>query len=346
MDRLAALKAAGGPSLSVPPPGESARNYSPSEQHAFADHDDGGGPGTEMQTIASRVTFVDVPENEVDKETAETLDAFYADVRKVKTEYLEAISGSITELQEKHAENIANVDPNRAKELRKEIEQLSITINDKAKQIKEFLDTLSKKTATLKETPESCAANPAVIKIQENQYNFLVYKFTNIMSDYAKQQGLNEGFYKAQTQRQLKIKYTNPDGTAIDDASAAQMAEQIFENRIDLENNYIFQQSKDVLASCIETRNDIYRIEQSMRTLNQLFNDLAFLVHEQGEVLDCILHNVNTATNYVEKGRKELKKGRKYQKKSRKTMVCLIICVVVVGVLIFVAGLLGGLIKV
>lgn len=46
--------------------------------------------------------------------------------------------------------------------------------------------------------------------------------------------------------------------------------------------SYIFQQSKDVLATIIENRNDIYRIEMSMRNLNQIFNDLAFLVYEQG----------------------------------------------------------------
>ncbi|CAD2218877.1 syntaxin 1B/2/3 [Angomonas deanei] len=278
---------------------------------------------------------------EINKETAETLDAFYADVSKVGTEF-DAVNEYITQLQAKHQENIQNVDDARAKVLRKEIDQFSVQINDKATEVKTFLDTLNKKTATLKETPESCAANPAVIRIQENQYNYLVYRFTALMAEYARQQTVNENFYKAQTQRQIKIKCSNPDGSTIDDAQAAALAEQILENQVSLEDNYIFQQSKSVLANVIETRNDIMRIEQSMRTLNQLFNDLAFLVHEQGELIDIVLNNVKQANNYVEQGRKELKKARKYQKKSKKKMFCLICCVVVIVVLIIIAGVLGG----
>ncbi|CAJ1044405.1 putative Syntaxin/SNARE domain containing protein, partial [Leishmania shawi] len=86
-------------------------------------------------------------------------------------------------------------------------------------------------------------------------------------------------------------------------------------------------QSKEVLASIIETRNDIYRIEQSMRELNQLFNDLALLVNEQGEIMDVILANVQRSIRYVEKGSAELKKGRKYQKKSRKKLICFVVCI-------------------
>ncbi|KAG5498310.1 hypothetical protein JIQ42_03116 [Leishmania sp. Namibia] len=254
------------------------------------------------------------------------LDLFRRDAAEI-LESVNVIRAAMDELQQKHTEKMQTVDEARSKALRDEIEELSRETSGVAKSAKDKLDAMSKNTAKLKKTPESVQANSAIIRIQENQYMHLVLKLTMTMTEYQRHQAANEAFYKEQTQRQIKIKYTNPDGSAIDDATAAQLAEQVMENNT---SSYIFQQSKEVLAAIIETRNDIYRIEQAMRDLNQLFNDLAFLVNEQGELMDVILANIQRSTRYVEKSRAELKKSRKYQKKSLKKLICRAACVSVV----------------
>lgn len=313
MDRLPQLKSI----LGLPSPGGAAV-YSPAE-----------GDGQPPSVVA--VTFEEPP-SQADKETAETLDAFYNESRTVKA-MIDDITWACNELQARHSENITTIDEDRSKQLRHEIEELSRRVAEKAKQAKDTLDVMSKKTAVLKETPASVQANSAVLRIEENQYAYLVLKLTTQMAEYQRQQSGNEDLYKARTQRQIKIKFTNPDGTqGIDDATAAQLAEQVMEDRM---NSYVFQQSKEVLASVIETRNDIYRIEESMRNLNQLFSDLAFLVNEQGEVMDIVLANVQAAKRYVEAGRKELGRARKYQKKSRRKMLCMI-CIAGVVMVIFI----------
>ncbi|CAJ1029898.1 Syntaxin, putative [Leishmania shawi] len=273
MDRLPLLRAAAGlepspksavASLSSPP---SVQIYSP--------------PGS---STPAEVTF-NIPTNEIDQDTIDTLDAFYRDTAVVLGS-LKAIRTAMEELRQKHAENMQTVDETRSKALRLEIDELSREASNAARAAKDKLDAMSRNTANLKKTPDSVHANSAVIRIEENQHMYLVVKLATIMAEYQRHQSANEAFYKAQTQRQIKIKYTNLDGSAIDDSIAAQLAEQVMENNT---SSYIFQQSKEVLASIIETRNDIYRIEQSMRELNQLFNDLALLVNEQGEIMDVIL---------------------------------------------------------
>ena len=328
MDRLPQLRAAAGlgplPATGLAAagsPSESAKNYS-------------------LPEVPVSVTFKEPP-SEIDQDTMDTLAAFYKDVDDVQGK-ITTIRTVMNELQQRHTENMQTVDEARSKTLREEIDELSRQTGDAAKAAKDKLDAMSKNTATLKETQDSIAANSAIIRIEENQYTHLVLKLTTAMAEYERHQSANEAFYKAQTQRQIKIKYTNPDGSAIDDATAAQLAEQVMENNT---TSYIFQQSKDVLASINETRNDIYRIEQSMRDLNQLFNDLAFLVHEQGELMDVILANIQQSTRYVEKGRAELKKARKYEKKSHKKMICLIVCVVVIIILFVIVGVLAGTIR-
>ncbi|KPA85332.1 Qa-SNARE protein [Leptomonas pyrrhocoris] len=232
------------------------------------------------------------------------------DVRRA----IDSIYTAMSELERLPVErSLGHRDPH-AEKFTTTAKELSRQTSDTAKAAKDKLDAMSKNTAKLKETPDSIAANSAIIRIEENQYTHLVLKLTVAMAEYQRHQAANEAFYKAQTQRQIKIKYTNPDGSAIDDATAAQLAEQVLENNT---TSYIFQQSKDVLASIIETRNDIYRIEQSMRDLNQLFNDLAFLVREQDESLDVILVNFQRSSEGVEKGRLELKQARKYKRSIR-----------------------------
>ncbi|CBZ28518.1 Qa-SNARE protein [Leishmania mexicana MHOM/GT/2001/U1103] len=309
MDRLPQLRAAAGLEPSPAPatislsPCSSPQNYSPKE---------GGAP--------VQVAFT-IPPSEIDQDTIDTLDAFYGDVAAVLGS-VKTIRAAMHELQQKHTENMQTVDEARSKALRSEIDELSRETGNAAKAAKEKLDAMSTSTAKLKSVPDSVQANSAIIRIEENQYMHLVLKLTMAMAEYQRQQSSNEAYYKAQTQRQIKIKYTNPDGSAIDDSTAAQLAEQVMENDT---SSSIFQQSKEVLASIIETRNDIYRIEQSMRDLNQLFNDLAFLVKEQGELMDVILANVQQSTRYVEKGREALKKARRYQKKSRKKLRCRVV---------------------
>lgn len=304
------------------------------KEYSIADASD------EKGNACARVNFA-VPLSEIDQETVDSLALYFKDVQFVQ-DNVEEIRRMVSQVQEKHTENMQSVDEARSQVLRGEIDQLSTSITSMAKASKDKLDEMSKNTLKLKETPESVQANSAIIRISDNQYAYFVTKLTTVMAEYQRQQAANEAFYKAQTKRQIKIKYTNQDGTAISDVQAESLAEQVLQNNM---SSYIFQQSKDVLASIIETRNDIYRIEQSMRDLNQLFNDLAFLVNEQGELLDVILANVQQTTRYVEAGRKELKKARKYQKKSRKKLICIVVCALVIVAAFVIAILLGSFVK-
>ena len=47
--------------------------------------------------------------------------------------------------------------------------------------------------------------------------------------------------------------------------------------------------------------------------VNQIFKDLATMVHEQGEVIDSIEANVETASIQVNEGTAQLSKARDYQ---------------------------------
>ena len=57
----------------------------------------------------------------------------------------------------------------------------------------------------------------------------------------------------------------------------------------------------------------IRKIESDIVEVNQIFKDLATMVHEQGEVIDSIEANVETASIQVNEGTTQLSKARDYQ---------------------------------
>lgn len=277
------------------------------------------------------VTFLEPP-NEVDQDTAEVLDAFYEDAQCVHQTicYIEDITEA---LDKTHAENIACVDTAKSALLRREIAQRSSEVTAQLSNAKGSLEKMAAATAELKRNNESERENSAVVRIQSNFHFYLVRRLNHAMTDYQRRQSINQEKYRVQTARQIKIKFTKPDGSSIDDAMAEQLTVQVLENQV---TNEIFQQSKNLLASITETRNDIYRIEQSMRDLHRMFNEMAILVNEQGASLDIISRNLQTCYGYLEKGRRELRRARKYQKKSRKKLYCLIGCAAFLMLLVLV----------
>ena len=58
-----------------------------------------------------------------------------------------------------------------------------------------------------------------------------------------------------------------------------------------------------------------------MNQVYRLFNDLAILVQQQGEMIDNIEVNIRTAKDYVEKGEKNLVEAKKNLDSARKVRI-------------------------
>jgi syntaxin 1B/2/3 len=258
------------------------------------------------------------------------LEKFYSQVSEIQG-IVRDIQSLTQSLKQKHGEKMQIIDASKATAAADEITEMTEKINQLAKKGNEKLSAISKGTAELKKTPEDEQNNAGIIKIQQNQHAHLLKMYMNAVQEYQAAQKENEKAYVDQTTRQIMTKMREADGSTISEGRAQELALEAIEQGTE---NGLFQQSKDTLARIIETRNDIYRIEQSMRELNQLFQDLAVLVNEQQEAMDNILVNVQNSVKYVEKGREELAKAKKYAKKGRKKFCWLLVVAVVVFIFI------------
>lgn len=87
----------------------------------------------------------------------------------------------------------------------------------------------------------------------------------------------------------------------------------------------------------IERESEIRNIEQSVGELNELFRDVAHIVHEQGADLDTIAGNVQNVTQDTRHADLELRSADRYHKSARSKACCLLIILAVVLIIIVLA---------
>lgn len=91
----------------------------------------------------------------------------------------------------------------------------------------------------------------------------------------------------------------------------------------------------------VERESEIRNIEQSVGELNELFRDVAHIVHEQGGQLDTISGNVQNVATDTQHADIELRSASRYQKNARSKACCLLVILAVVLVIIVLAVVLG-----
>jgi len=91
----------------------------------------------------------------------------------------------------------------------------------------------------------------------------------------------------------------------------------------------------------IERESEIRNIEQSVGELNELFRDVAHMVHEQGEQLDIISENVEGVRDDTRGADVELRTASRHQRNARNKMCCLLLILAVVLTVVILAVVLS-----
>lgn len=94
-------------------------------------------------------------------------------------------------------------------------------------------------------------------------------------------------------------------------------------------------------ALIIEREEEIRNIEQGVGDLNVLFQQVAQIVSEQGEVLDTIANNVENVRDDTRGADRELRSAARYQKNARSKACCLLLILTVILTIVLLAVFLG-----
>ncbi|KAL1837415.1 hypothetical protein VTJ49DRAFT_3807 [Mycothermus thermophilus] len=129
---------------------------------------------------------------------------------------------------------------------------------------------------------------------------------------------------------------TSPTGGADQRLLQQQQLQQQELTRLAPQDEVDFQE-----ALILEREREIRAIEQGVGDLNVLFQQVAQIVTEQGEVLDTIERNVEAVRDDTRGADRELRSAARYQKKARGRMCCLLVILSVILTIILLAIFLG-----
>uniref|UniRef100_A0A8C4Q9D2 Syntaxin 12 n=1 Tax=Eptatretus burgeri TaxID=7764 RepID=A0A8C4Q9D2_EPTBU len=78
----------------------------------------------------------------------------------------------------------------------------------------------------------------------------------------------------------------------------------------------------------------IEQLEADIVDVNQIFKDLGTMIHDQGDIIDSIEANVESAEVYVQQGTQQLSKAAKHQVASRKKICILVLVLSVIATIL------------
>lgn len=193
-------------------------------------------------------------------------------------------------------------------------------------------DLIKGTSAQLKQTIESnrYSQSSATKKIADAK---LAKDFQSVLKKFQKAQQLaaqREAAYTPFISQEI-ISSRSPElqiSSSISPQSGSILLESKRQDDVQLEHDIVFN------GAIIEEREQgIIEIQQQIGELNEMFKDLALLVHEQGNMLDDISSNIESSHDATAQAAKQLTKASKIQQ-SNSSMSCLLL--VIFGVILLI----------
>lgn len=128
----------------------------------------------------------------------------------------------------------------------------------------------------------------------------------------------------------MKMKYMH------DDNAKRSGGEQLIALESPVQNQMAMQLEDEAnLELLLEREQAIHQIENDIVEVNQIFKDLAIMVHDQGTMIDSIEANIEQTSIHVDHGAEQLRAASRYQAASRRKLcIIVLIAVVVLAVVI------------
>lgn len=267
---------------------------------------------------------------DVEDPIAAMMNSFYEEIATIN-DLVTTFKNDISKIEELHNKALNVISEEQSAATAKELDRLVDSTNKKAGEIRNRLKAMDGVNKKLSQEHPDSSNN----RVRTSQHSASAKRFLDAMTEYKDIQQKFQAKYKQRMQKQFLI--VKPGATP---EELTKMLES--DNKGQPVFSQLVQQSsqrdeaKRALQDIQDRHQDIFKIEQSIIELQQLFLDIAVLVNAQGEQFQQIEVHVGKAIDHTEVGVKELHEAGKLQKKSRKKMMVIIGCIIVIIVIIVV----------
>ncbi|CAF2709507.1 unnamed protein product [Rotaria sp. Silwood2] len=279
-------------------------------------------PNQESQNENSHSTTINIDDNE-----AAVTDFLY-EIDLIRSN-IDKIDELIEEVKRIHVEMLeAMANPKLGQEL-----------DDKKEQIKKLsydVSTKLKKMEQAKESRDEHDKTNAQWRIKESQIFVLTRRLRDTMVAYNQETIAHRDRCKKIIVRELEISGNRKTTDELED-----ILDSDFPGTFNVSILVDTQKAKQSLDAIEARHRDIIKLETCIKELHSMFQDLAMLVANQGEMIDSIEHNVSKAADYVEDAKQNVNIAHIYAKKSAKKKVCIFIILITSILLILIIILIA-----
>jgi syntaxin 1B/2/3 len=233
---------------------------------------------------------------------------FFALVQKIK-EDMRDISTRTTSIAALYEQALENTKAAKGKSAKNEIDSERDKIDKLLHRVKTNLKALEDST---EEFEGSSQASNTEVRLRRNMHGTLSTKFIEVLQTYNDVQTKYDAKFRERVARELKV-VTNREPTP-EEVDQVLQSPQTSAFVGDMQD----PRAIESLAYIQNRHQDILKLQASIKELHQLFVDMAFLVAQQGELIDQVEFNVNQAASHVEGAVEQLASAVVYSKKSRK----------------------------
>ncbi|CAM6042556.1 unnamed protein product [Sphagnum compactum] len=253
------------------------------------------------------------------------LTRFFADIEKIKTQ-MESIRELLAKLQEANEESKGVHRAQAMKALRDRMDADIAQVTKIARTIKgelEQLDNGNIASRRVKGCEEGTPTDRTRTTITNNQRK----KLKDLMGEFQALRERMMGEYKETIERRYyTVTGKQADEETIDHIIETGESETFLQKAIQEQGR---GQIIETIREIQERHDSVKEIEKSLLELHQIFMDMAVLVEAQGEQLNNIEAQVNSAANYVESGTTQLTIAKRHQRNARKWTLCAIILLII-----------------
>uniref|UniRef100_A0A915CW11 t-SNARE coiled-coil homology domain-containing protein n=1 Tax=Ditylenchus dipsaci TaxID=166011 RepID=A0A915CW11_9BILA len=207
--------------------------------------------------------------------------------------------------------------------------ELNINV-DRFKQLSHGVTSIVKRMS--EEAQRASKSKEANSRIKKNQAMTVSRRLHNVLQSFNAEQTHYRDKCKSKINSYLSISGLHMPEDEVDEAIESG---QLF-NTVGI---MMAERDKKILFEDVKSRHeDILRLEDSIRELHEIFQDMSMLVESQGEMLNHIETNVGSATEYATKALYSVNYAKEAKKRNIKLKICLAICCLISIVVLFLFG--------
>lgn len=270
-------------------------------------------------------------EEEEEEEEPSEMDAFLAEVSSIK-EMISSISGqSLTKIKKLHEKSKKATKSSTVVKIREQMRVEMAAVSKQASDAKKRIQYLGGDPAV---NPEEQANNDASHRMKRSILMALEKKLKAVMQEFSiMRDEFQEDYKEVVERRYYTITGEAPDEEVVDQLLETGDSETLFQHAIESQGR---GHVMDTVVEIQERHDAVMEVERGLVELHQIFLDMATLVEQQGEVVDLIATQIESAEEYIAEAKEEMIQSKKLHFSIRRKQCCIIMCVLILIALIIV----------